>query len=427
MAALESTSVHIWAHAGINIDEMYSASNSATWRQEKVFESCCVGKLMQYIWLSCIFGMYQGRVRGMSGPCQGHVRGVSGACQYNSCVALLNKVVCTVQLGQETHVWALFVFCVHACFFSIYVLPHLLPFGFLFVHGWLAPFCMALLQENCKASLQRKSSFEKMDQERLRVLSLQVLLQILQQVVLEISTTGLWNRRAAMEVVMGRMGRVEVVVVEVEAVVDWLQDLVSIQEVQLVQLVVFALEVELVQLVVAALAMLAIMLHHHLRPLNCWCQLNAGSVAGFATQDVPEAIRMATRTIHAGSTGTAGNDEIWKEKKGWKWADRDIGGWFWGKTKHFTSFYCIWEFAGWIDGMMHAMSNIRIFMLAHEVSRYSVFCVQNNRIYTAQKKVVYYYHPRLKKDAFRFKYNSQVQKQKGSPSVFTKKKGTGWP
>ena len=72
-------------------------------------------------------------------------------------------------------------------FFSIYVLPHLLPFGFLFVHGWLAPFCMALLQENCKASLQRKSSFEKMDQERLKVLSLQVLLQILQQVVLEIS------------------------------------------------------------------------------------------------------------------------------------------------------------------------------------------------------------------------------------------------
>ena len=44
------------------------------------------------------------------------------------------------------------------------------------------------------------------------------------------------------------------------------------------------LEVELVQLVVAALAMLAIMLHHHLRPLmNCWCQMNAGSVAGFAT------------------------------------------------------------------------------------------------------------------------------------------------
>ena len=36
MAALESTSVHIWAHTGINIDEMYSASNSATWRQEKV-------------------------------------------------------------------------------------------------------------------------------------------------------------------------------------------------------------------------------------------------------------------------------------------------------------------------------------------------------------------------------------------------------
>ena len=72
---------------------------------------------------------------------------------------------------------------------------------------------------------------------------------------------------------------------------------------------------------------------------------------------------------------------------------------------------------------MHAMSNIRIFMIAHEVSRYSVFCVQDNRIYTAQKKVVYYYHPRLKKDAFRFKYNSQLQKQKGSPSVFTKKKG----
>ena len=77
MAALESTSVHIWAHAGISIDEMYSASNSATWRQEKVFESCCVGKLMQYIWLSCIFGMYQGRVRGMSGACQGGVRGMS--------------------------------------------------------------------------------------------------------------------------------------------------------------------------------------------------------------------------------------------------------------------------------------------------------------------------------------------------------------
>ena len=56
-----------------------------------------------------------------------------------------------------------------------------------FVCGWLAPFCMALLQENCKATVQRKSSFEKMDQERLRVLSLQVLLQILQQVVLEIS------------------------------------------------------------------------------------------------------------------------------------------------------------------------------------------------------------------------------------------------
>ena len=76
----------------------------------------------------------------------------------------------------------LFFACMHV-FFSIYVLPHLLPFGFLFVHGWLAPFCMALLQENCKASLQRKSSFEKMDQERLKVLSLQVLLQILQQVV----------------------------------------------------------------------------------------------------------------------------------------------------------------------------------------------------------------------------------------------------
>ena len=81
MAALESISVHIWAHTGINIDEMDSASNSATWRQEKVLESCCVGKLMQYLFGSCIFGMYQGRVRGMSGSCQGHVRGMSGACQ----------------------------------------------------------------------------------------------------------------------------------------------------------------------------------------------------------------------------------------------------------------------------------------------------------------------------------------------------------
>ena len=26
MAALDSTNVHIWAHAGINIDEMYTSS-----------------------------------------------------------------------------------------------------------------------------------------------------------------------------------------------------------------------------------------------------------------------------------------------------------------------------------------------------------------------------------------------------------------
>ena len=96
MAALESISVHIWAHTGINIDEMDSASNSATWRQEKVLESCCVGKLMQYLFGSCIFGMYQGRVRGMSGhvrvvsgACQGRVRGMSGACQGHVNITLV--------------------------------------------------------------------------------------------------------------------------------------------------------------------------------------------------------------------------------------------------------------------------------------------------------------------------------------------------
>ena len=312
-------------------------------------------------------------------------------------------------------------------FFSIYVLPHLLPFGFLFVHGWLAPFCMALLQENCKASLQRKSSFEKMDQERLKVLSLQVLLQILQQVVLEISNRivepeggngGGYGSNGSSGSGGGGGGGGS------------------------------GLTAGFGEYTGGAVG-----------PVGGFCvgggvgpvggcsvgHVGHHAASSFEATDellVPNECRFRCRfcnlRCNRGYKDGHKHHSCWKHRhcrdrwnmKGEKGVENGLivvlGVGFGGKTKHFTACYCIWKFAGWIDGMMHAMSNIRIFMIAHEVSRYSVFCVQDNRIYTAQKKVVYYYHPRFKKDAFRFKYNSQLQKQKGSPSVFTKKR-TGWP
>ena len=72
-------------------------------RTSTVLESCCVGKLMQYLFGSCIFGMYQGRVRGMSGACQGRVRGMSGACQGHVNIKLL---CCTAeQSGLYCATW----------------------------------------------------------------------------------------------------------------------------------------------------------------------------------------------------------------------------------------------------------------------------------------------------------------------------------
>ena len=123
---------------------------------------------------------------------------------------------------------------------------------------------------------------EKMDQERLRVLALPVLLQILQQVVLEIIAPGWWNWRVAMAVVEGGGGNSYAGYVIM--IVTWM----DVEQ----TVIVLWLEMEVILLLVPAF----------------WSLSRADTVAIIAKTGAQEDTKLAINTTRATNTKIVGID-----------------------------------------------------------------------------------------------------------------------